>query len=837
MAQIDERAFLPSVTPTTSVPDAGIHLNVRPAAFGGETAAALQQFGGTALQAGQHWGQIAADDMATQFETNARKVLYGDPGKTITKADGTTAPDNGYFGLEGRLALDARKPTEDQLDKLIKDTRGKLTSFDQQKAFDSVTRRYRNILSGKIGEYADRQGKVYATGVNTATIKEQVEQIATNPNDDDMFKHHTENMVDSAIKNAQLHGAQPGDAMWNSAQNAARAAAAETRIRAIGATDPMRGMRMADEYKGMLGSHYDNVVDHLRARAEQQKGRQVADGVLTGAGPPVGDDAKAVVRHYEPFHPRPIVDTDGKLRVGYSSDTVTKPNGTTVAVTPQTVVTQEDADRDLDRRLKVSQGILRQKIGGDTWDGLSPQAKASLTSIIYNYGDAGVPQTVIDAAKTGEPAKIAQAIRGLARHNNGINAGRRASEANNVAPGGGPVPSSQADQIAEVLAKNLPPTAESAAIARINHAHANQNKAEVQAKSAFDTRVKDVTAEALNTGNVTNPIPMSDFVKIHGPEKGPELYEAYQSDVQYGVDFKSMQEMPDAGITQLVNSRGPQPGEAAYDRKLRNQERLTKAAEHVQKQRAEDPAGSVNSTPAVKEAFQNYNPQKPETFAPVISARIAAQERLEVPTVLQTAITEAEAKQYAAALKPIAKEGTPPQNQEEVINGVVEGVKTKYGAYASEAMSRILYHVTLKKDASEVLANALVRNSKGEAFGPTPDEAKKIQIERDAERAAQIATQVVPSITSGAVGGGPAAAISDSRMLPEPKASLSPQAVGQVVNQANQKTLKPFNEAVDTLRSDPAKYMPYFVKKFGVMKVPPDLQQYIPKPAAGGNGG
>lgn len=844
MAQIDDRALLPTERPSTSVPDAGIHLNVRASQFGGQTAEALQQFGSTALTAGQHWGQIAADDVSTQWETATRKLLYGDPTKTVTKADGTTGQDTGYFGLQGDLALKARPAIEQQMDQLTKDARGKLVSFDQQKAFDGVTRRYRNIQSTKIGEYADRQGKVYASGVNAATIKEQVESIAVNPNDDDMFLHHTANMVDAATKNAQLQGAVPGDAMWNSAQNAAKAAAAETRIRAIGAENPMRGLEMAKKYKADLGSHYDNVVDHLRARAGQQEGRQIGDSVLTGAAPPVGDDAKAVVRNFEPFHAKPIVDTDGKLRVGYSSDTVTKPDGTTIPVTPQTVVTEEDAERDLDRRLKVSQGVLRGQIGGEAWDKLSPQAKASLSSIIYNYGDAGVPATVIDAAKSGDPANLADAIRGLAGHNGGINRSRRASEANNILKGTGPEPSTQADQIAEVIAKNLPPEVESAAIARINHAHAIQNKAQVSARAALDLRAKDATAEALNTGSVTNPIAKSDFVKAHGEEKGAELYEAYQSDVQFGADAKSMEEMSDAGITQLVNSRGPQPGEAAYDRKIRNVQRLTKAAVQVQQQRAEDPAGSVNTTGAVKEAFQFYNPQKPESFKPVIAARIAAQERLEIPPEVQTAITESEAKQFAATLKPVTKEGTPPQNQEEVINGVVDRVKAKYGDHAQEAMARILYHVTMKKDASEVLAAALTRNAKDQPPpAVTPNEAQKLQIERDSERAAQIAAPVM----SGAAGGGPAGVLSGSKSASptgqEPlqpfELPMSPQSVGAVVNQANQKALKPFNEAVDTLRSDPGKYMPYFVQKFGVAKVPPDLQQYLPKPTpkVGGNGG
>ncbi len=639
-------------------------------------------------------------------------------------------------------------------------------------------------------------------------------------------------MVNAAVKLAQVkYGYNADPAIINQAIEQAKGAAAETRIYAVGAKDPMRALEMADHYQEQLGQHYHTIVDHLRVRARQQEGKAIGNDVLTGAAPAEGHDTAAVVKHFEGFRDEPYRDSDGKLRIGYGSDTYTTADGRSHPVTAETRVTRADAERDLARRLPEFQAGVIKTVGREAWDKLSPQAKASVSSMAYNYGSIDKLPTLVEAIKSGDHEAIARAIRERGVDNAGVNRGRRLSEANNISPAAEQEGRTQADLIAEVQARHLAPEVENEAIATINKSYAAKHKVDVTNQAALKLRVEDARAEALNTGSVANPIAKVDFIRAHGAEKGTALYEDYQSDVQFGADYKTMQELPDAGITQLVNSRSPQPAEQGYAHKLKNVERLQKAADLVQKQRSEDPAGAVNHAPAVKEAFGFYDPQKPDSFRPVIAARLAEQTRLQVPTELQSAITDAEAKQYAAALKPVAKEGSPPQNQEEVINSVVEGVKAKYGDRAQEAMSRILYHVTLKKDASEILANALVRNSNGQAPQVTPDEARKVQIERDAERAAQIAEQQ-PQRTEQ-VG----AAIAGSEFYTPPGASLAPQAVGRVVNQSEQKTQKPFNEAVDMLRSDPGKYMPYFVQKFGVAKVPADLQQYIPKPKAAGNGG
>lgn len=287
MAQIDARELLPTERPSTNGPDPAIRLNVSPNAFGGAVAKGTEEFGADAFRAGDHWGAIAADDMANQYSDAATKILHGDPSKTVTNPDGTTGQDLGYLGLKGRAALDARPATEKQLDDLYKQTVGKLGSFDQRRTFDDITRRYRNVVSSQMGTHADTQANAYAIEVNRSAVKVSAQTISANPDNEDIFLHSTADMIDAATKAAEVRGAQKGDAIWQTAVNDAKAAAAETRIRAVGVKDPVAAAAMADHYKDVLGPHYAPIADHFRTRAEDEGADAVGAGVfreVTGKG-------------------------------------------------------------------------------------------------------------------------------------------------------------------------------------------------------------------------------------------------------------------------------------------------------------------------------------------------------------------------------------------------------------------------------------------------------------------------------------------------------------------------------------------------------------------------
>ncbi len=76
--------------------------------------------------------------------------------------------------------------------------------------------------------------------------------------------------------------------------------------------------------------------------------------------------------------------------------------------------------------IKAILPIIKNNIG-DSWDGLSNNAKGAIMSITYNYGK--VPKRIRAAINTGNTEKISAAIRSLAKDNDGINKNRRLAEA------------------------------------------------------------------------------------------------------------------------------------------------------------------------------------------------------------------------------------------------------------------------------------------------------------------------------------------------------------------------------------------------------------------------
>jgi len=151
-------------------------------------------------------------------------------------------------------------------------------------------------------------------------------------------------------------------------------------------------------------------------------------GELKGA---TGNAAQLIMQ-FEGFRDRAYADnkTSGGFsawRVGYGSDTKTNADGTVERVNPGTTVTREDAERDLARRVVEFQREAAAKIG-PAWETLSDRAKASITSVVYNYGaNTPVLNALYTAAGTGSDSLIAAEIRKL-----GANPDRRYQEAANI---------------------------------------------------------------------------------------------------------------------------------------------------------------------------------------------------------------------------------------------------------------------------------------------------------------------------------------------------------------------------------------------------------------------
>lgn len=707
----------------------------------------LIALGQGAQQMGEFFGQAAADDAYTQFEEGTQKILFGDPSKKTLGPGGEVILDTGYMGLKGRGALDAREATVNSIKGLRDKLTGNLTTLKQDQTFDRISRRYKAIIDGQIGAHARTQANVYASNVNSATAKMALDMISTSDGDEAKLKDGLEQLTSARVKQAQLNGGGPE--LILEAQRSAVRDGMSTHIQSIATQDPARALRMIERNKDILGTNYDNLYNGVRARADQQNGQETADRLIGGGTSlKAGDDTLAVVRHFEGFRNTAYEDKSPgaktEWRVGYGSDTVTHADGTFSKVTPNTVVSKEDAERDLVRRANLSQEDVRKSIGAAAWDKLDARARASLTSISYNYGTLSKPElaAVREAAKAGDPERLAATISALGSHNGGINARRRAIEAANVRGQVGPEGRDSLPDQASVMDAiendpHLTPQGKASAIAQANRTYQASRQAQIASKTAFESQVKDSTAEALQTGATTNPIPENRFLQQYGPTEGPVKYTEYMNEVQFGADRNSFETMPEQQIQQVIEARIPKARDdgtmaPGYANQMQKVARLQKYAEALSKQRYEDPAGAVSRMPAVQAAAKLYDPKRPETFAPVAAARKNAQDVLGIDPEFQAVITKDEALKLTAPLMRVM-----PAQQKEVLEQMGQTFRQMFGEDAASAMAYALR--ARKVNTLTAQAAAKIIDTLAVGGGITPTEAMEFDIAREVDAAQKAA--------------------------------------------------------------------------------------------------
>jgi GH24 family phage-related lysozyme (muramidase) len=141
----------------------------------------------------------------------------------------------------------------------------------------------------------------------------------------------------------------------------------------------------------------------------------------------IATQTAAILRKEEGMILTPMWDVNN-WRIGHGSSTITKSDGTIItlsnnrAVKPNVTITEEDAERDLKRRLNSEFIPLTKKSLGSASTKYNNATIAALTSVAYNYGR--IPKTVIDAAQSGDPKQVANAVGALS-----ANKSRRQREA------------------------------------------------------------------------------------------------------------------------------------------------------------------------------------------------------------------------------------------------------------------------------------------------------------------------------------------------------------------------------------------------------------------------
>jgi lysozyme len=381
---------VPSVAPAPTPPGDYQHIEANPEAFGGGVAKGVQQLGqgveqaaGNVFNIAEFQGKIRVDDQVNHFITNHNQILYGDPAKSSTGADGAPVVDTGYMGLTGRAALDAREDTLKALEKTRQQGSENLQSEQEKYQYNMATRRLMNETEVRIGSHADQQNKVWASGVNNDQAYLGLQAISRHLTDSPVDKQARLAAFDSVTK-ARVQEAQ---IKYGNDPTAAEAARARANVEAVtawvkgveGTGDFAAAQKIAENHKDELGTQYEPIVAGLRTKVDQQIGNQIssdhinqAKGVRFGPGAVAGIPANFIagIKASEGF----------AARAQWDYKQFTNGYGTRAAHSAE-IIDRETADRRFADEITHAANFV-DKVNPN----LDTGTRAALTSLTYNGG-------------------------------------------------------------------------------------------------------------------------------------------------------------------------------------------------------------------------------------------------------------------------------------------------------------------------------------------------------------------------------------------------------------------------------------------------------------------
>lgn len=142
-------------------------------------------------------------------------------------------------------------------------------------------------------------------------------------------------------------------------------------------------------------------------------------------------------------------------------------------------------------------------------------------------------------------------------------------------------------------------------LTEINRRYARANTLSADARTTFDSRVKDTTAEFMRTGAAANPIGETEFIGQLGLDEGKKQFAAYQANAQLGADVASVSTMTEPERATLLANYKPAPGEG-YERAVTREKLLRDGIKKADDERKSDVGRfALARLPVAQEAYKN----------------------------------------------------------------------------------------------------------------------------------------------------------------------------------------------------------------------------------------
>lgn len=279
MANVPYDPMRDQIDPTSRPPDMFTRVDASPDAFGAATGRAMQSFGremqqtaAVALKVQDQYDDVAAENALNQYQERIRLSLRGDPNVMVPGPDGVPRPQTGFMALQGENAMNARQGVQKELSEFEKQLGNTLKSPIAKRKFSAAARSYRTNAFNQIDAHTDSQANEWYKQVYSATAKNALIEIASNPDDPEKISEFLGDLRVARLQELKLAGLGNSPEAIKNVEAGVYRDALKVQTEAIAINDPSRALRMVEKGKATLGPLYDELYNKFRARADQQDG-------------------------------------------------------------------------------------------------------------------------------------------------------------------------------------------------------------------------------------------------------------------------------------------------------------------------------------------------------------------------------------------------------------------------------------------------------------------------------------------------------------------------------------------------------------------------------------
>jgi hypothetical protein len=241
-----------------------------------------------------------------------------------------------------------------------------------------------------------------------------------------------------------------------------------------------------------------------------------------------------------------------------------------------------------------------------------------------------------------------------------------------------------------------------------------QDRQQMQAAKGEQLTVKSLVADDLASITATGK-EVADLTSMRvagalGPERAAAFEEERKVAKDYYAQTNGILSLPSDQVERRVEALRPSPGAPGFATRQEYFEKAAKAAKEIVEQRDKDPAAAADRLEFLKPVADRASFENPETYRPLVNARMAAQEGLGIPESSRSPITKAEATELWNTVR-----FAPEDRKPDAVKEVVRTVDAAFGEHSAAALGTMLRFARVDEATRQQASIVLKRLARDEA--------------------------------------------------------------------------------------------------------------------------